>query len=103
MSEQEFDSGAMELMAYMLTSARGLVDEPATYGPFRLVDGASRLCELLIAKGHPDKAFLEGLKAKIDERKFVLMTDADAFVALVDETVIDVTRALMKKGLNQAG
>jgi len=96
MSTKEFDSGVIELMAYMLTSARGLMDEPATYGPFRLVDGVSRLCDLLIAQGHPKKAFLEELKAKIDERKFVLMTDVGAFVALMDETIIDVTRALMK-------
>ncbi len=97
MSEQAFDSGAMELLAYMLTSARGLVDEPATYGPFRLVDGVSRLCDLLIAKGHPEAVFLQNLKNKIDERKFVLMTDAEAFVALMDEIVIDITKALMKK------
>ena len=97
MSENEFDSGVVELLAYMLTSARGLMDEPAVYGPFRLVDGVSRLCDLLIARGHPDTAFLEELKTKIDERKFVLMTDVGAFVSLMDETIIDVTRMLMKK------
>ncbi len=97
MSEQAFDKGAMELLAYMLTSARGLVDEPASYGPFRLVDGVSRLCDLLIAKGHPESVFLKKLKDKIDDRKFVLMTDAGAFVSLMDETVIDITKALMKK------
>ncbi len=36
-----------ELIGYMLSSARGLVDEQNMYGPFRHVEGVSRLCSIL--------------------------------------------------------
>lgn len=98
MNKAPYEGAVVELAAYMLTSARGLVDEPASYGPFRLLDGASRLFEILIDSGHPQSAGLKALKDKIDERKFVLMTDEAAFVALLDETVLDVTRLLAKQG-----
>jgi len=35
------------------------------------------------------------LKEKIDEGKFSVMTDVDSFVALMDETVLDITHLLM--------
>jgi hypothetical protein len=35
------------LVGYLLTSARGLYDEPAGYGPFRLMDTAGRLLEIM--------------------------------------------------------
>jgi uncharacterized protein DUF6092 len=85
----------IELIAYMLTSARNLMDEPALYGPFRLMDGVSRLCDLLADTGHTDAEFLSTLKKKIDEGKFSVMTDVDSFVALMDETVLDITHLLM--------
>ena len=36
-----------ELISYMVVSARNLLDEPARYGPFRLVDATRRLIILL--------------------------------------------------------
>jgi hypothetical protein len=95
MEKNPFDAGTNELIAYMLTSARNLMDEPALYGPFRLLDGVSRLCELLIDAGHSDKAFLSELKEKIDNGKYAVMTDVDSFVALMDEVVLDITHLLM--------
>lgn len=95
MSGENYEEEMLDLVAYMLTSARGLLDEPAAYGPFRLLEGASRLCAVLIAEGHGKAAALSDLKEKIDERKFVLMTDEKAFTALLDETVLDITHVLM--------
>jgi len=37
----------IKLFAYMITSARGCVDEPKIYGPFRLVDSISKLYGIL--------------------------------------------------------
>jgi uncharacterized protein DUF6092 len=34
----------LELIAYLVTSARGLLDEPADYGPMRLINAAQRVC-----------------------------------------------------------
>ena len=95
MDKKAFDKSSIELLAFMLTSARNLMDEPALYGPFRLVDGVSRFCELLSDSGHADSKFLLELKEKIDEEKFSVMSDVDSFVALMDETVLDITHLLM--------
>jgi hypothetical protein len=88
-----------ELVGYMLTSARGLIDEPQLYGPFRLLDGVSRLCGFLEEDAGYDD-FFSSLKKKIDERKFLVMTDLDGFVKLLDEAVMDYTRKM--KGGNWA-
>lgn len=95
MEKTPFDQGTVELIAYLLTSARNLMDEPALYGPFRLLDGVSRLCDLLEISGHTDSDFLLNLKKKIDEGKYSVMTDVDSFVALMDEAVLDITHLLM--------
>lgn len=95
MERKPFDRDSIELIAYMLTSARNLTDEPALYGPFRLLEGVSRLCDLLLEAGHSDKAFLTGLKEKIDNGKFSVMTDVESFTTLMDEVVLDITRLLI--------
>lgn len=95
MDKNAFDKSSIELLAFMITSARNLMDEPALYGPFRLIDGASRFCELLSDSGHADSKSLLELKEKIDEGKFSVMSDVDSFVALMDETVLDITHLLM--------
>ena len=99
MENGKFDDEMLDLIAYMLTSARGLLDEPAAYGPFRLLEGASRLCGILIGEGHGRAEKLGALKDKIDERKFVLMTDEKAFASLLDETVLDITHVLMDENI----
>jgi hypothetical protein len=87
----------MDLMGFMITSARGLLDEPQLYGPFRLIDGASKLCAIMENKVKVDNDFLERLRSKIDEGKFSVMTDVDTFKSMLDEVVLDFTKKL--KGL----
>lgn len=95
MKDEQFEDEMLDLLAYMLTSARGLIDEPAVYGPFRLLEGVSRVCGILIETDHRKAEALRGLKSKIDERKFLLMTDEPAFIELLDEAVLDITHVLM--------
>jgi len=59
-SRPPLHQGLFRLLGYMLASARGLVDEPQLYGPFRLLDGASRLCGLLAASHDADEAAAAG-------------------------------------------
>ena len=94
MENKPMEKQLFDLIGYMLTSARGLVEEPKMYGPFRLIEGVSKLCEILLAEGGPFDEFYHPLKEKIDERKFSLITDEEAFIALLDETVLDFTRKI---------
>ncbi|MGC8974654.1 MAG: DUF6092 family protein [Thermoprotei archaeon] len=40
-----------KLLAFLITSARGRVDEPHLYGPLRLVDAASKLIDIMKLEG----------------------------------------------------
>jgi hypothetical protein len=97
MTSDTLSRGLFDLVGYMLTSARGLVDEPLLYGPFRLIDGVSRLCEILIQEDEECEAFYKDLKLKIDGRKYTVMSDTDSFINLMDELVFDFTRKLKER------
>lgn len=55
----KFQAGAWELIAFVIASARGLIDEPASYGPLRLIDTAVRFTSLLHECGLSQKAWDE--------------------------------------------
>lgn len=96
MSSESFYKQLFELTGYMLTSARGLIDEPGLYGPFRLIDGVSRLCEILKNEKSNYSDFFSSLKEKIDNGKYSVMSDKASFVKLLDELVLEYTRELKK-------
>ena len=84
----------MDLMGFMITSARGLLDEPQLYGPFRLIDGASKLCAIMENRVEANNELFTRIKDNIDEGKFNVMTDRDAFISMLDEVVLDFTKKL---------
>jgi hypothetical protein len=60
------------LAAYLLSSGRGLVDEPADYGVFRCTDGARRTLELLEQLGGAT-AELKDIRRELDKILFTPM------------------------------
>ena len=94
-SKEEIRSHWLELFCFMSSSARGLIGEPALYGPFRLVDSLEKIIIILENLGMSDE-FMEKEKAKIAEKKLVAITDREAFVKFLDEIVIDFTKELKK-------
>ncbi len=73
------DDRAFRLATFLVTAARDVVDEPAIYGPFRMVDAVDRLMA-----GVFDDEFLTAMKAELEVEKLKVMTDRDAFVAWLD-------------------
>jgi hypothetical protein len=88
------DRGLYELLGYLLTSARGLLEEPGEYGPLRLLEGASRLCGLMMENGSSYAAVLGELKSGIDAGKFSVISDAEAFARTLDRAVQEYARRL---------
>ena len=89
------DDYFLELVAFLATSARGCIDEPPLYGPFRLIDGLSRLIELpKYATCLKDDDFLRKIKAEIEEKKFSVMSDTEEFQNMLDSIVRQVTKQL---------
>lgn len=54
-SGDELRAALLELMVYLVTAARGNVDEGAGYGPLRLLEGAQRVARLLDDAGLADE------------------------------------------------
>lgn len=89
------DDYLLELVAFLATSARGCIDEPPLYGPFRLIDALSRLIELpKYATCLKDDDFLRKIKAEIEEKKFSVMSDTEEFQNMLDSIVRQVTKQL---------
>jgi hypothetical protein len=74
------------LVGYLLTSAYGLYDEPANYGPFRLVDAAGRLLSAMEAAGLSDP-FLMELRQGIEAQRFG-RSDDEALRAFLDQACV---------------
>ncbi|MEV5599207.1 DUF6092 family protein [Streptomyces sp. NPDC052496] len=61
----QLNEGLALLAGFLLSSARGLMDEPGFYGVFRCMDGARRTLELLEASGAHDPR-LAAVRAEIE-------------------------------------
>jgi hypothetical protein len=80
------------LVGFMLTSAHGLVDEPQSYGPARLLDAAGRVLDLMEQQGLIDDS-LRGIKAQIDDERFGPM-DEEGFPARLDQLALRWTESI---------
>jgi len=67
-SQIELKNELFHLAAFMITSARGLIDEPADYGVFRLLDSSGRLLAIMESSEMLDP-FLSELKSLVDEER----------------------------------
>jgi len=86
--DQLGSSDFFTLLAFLVTSARNCVEEPKLYGTFRLVDGASRLIEILERAGVADEFVLDTRK-KIEDNKYSVMSDKDEFIKFLDNLILD--------------
>lgn len=100
---ENVDRELYELLGYLLTSARGLLDEPGEYGPLRLLEGASRLCGLMEKGGSSYATVLTEQKTGIDAGKFSVLADPQAFTQTLDRAVRDYTRRLTGKPAERGG
>ncbi|NPV43411.1 MAG: hypothetical protein HPY70_05445 [Firmicutes bacterium] len=72
------------IIHFLISSARGCVDETPLYGPLRLLEAASRLLSIVAA--FSDR-HLE-LKKLIDENKYLVLTDEGQFLRELDKIIL---------------
>ncbi len=99
MNEEKLREDLSLLVCYLLTSAHGLYDEPASYGPFRLVDAAGRLLGIMEAAGLSD-AFLMELKEDIEAQRFG-RSDDEALRAFLDQACVRFAAQLKQQMADQ--
>ena len=96
------EEGLYEILAFLVSSAHILVNEPHLYGTFRLIDGASRLLGFALESGQlEDEEFLRRLKEDVDQRKFLLMTDEDTYFQLLEDSTRAMAREMKQKASAQ--
>ena len=83
--EQEF----FELICYMITSARNLIEENKLYGPLRLVDAVSRLVDVL-EKLDLKSPRLEMIQGRIEDGEDTVMESEEKFTAFLENLVMDL-------------
>jgi hypothetical protein len=95
MSLERLQFELLAFLSYLAVSARGCVDEPKEYGPFRLLDGMARLIEACQAAGVAGAGWAD-LRTFINARKLDVMDEGADFPALLDE-VVARTVALLER------
>lgn len=98
-SLQEF---LFKTLGFLASSAEGCLTEPKLYGPFRLIDTISRLCDLpRYSSDLKEDPFLKKIKEKIDEKKYLVMSDEQAFKEFVKKIVRDLVREYQSRKKNR--
>ena len=84
---------------YLVASARDCLEEPLIYGPFRMIEGVSRL----LTDYAPMDDFLAEMKVQIDQQKYNVMADRDAFGRWLDELLARFgAEAARRNGVEEA-
>lgn len=86
MNRIKLEERVFELVGYMVTSGRNLLNETPLYGPFRLVDAASRLISMLEEEGVGSDR-LQAMRTEIDAGKYSVMSDVEEFESFLDSLV----------------
>jgi hypothetical protein len=77
-----------ELASYLVTSARGLLDEPPEYGPFRLIQATHHVVKLLAEEGLSSE-ILDSVGRRIaDVESSAMGQDPDDLRVVLDELVL---------------
>ena len=83
------------LVGYLLTSAYGLYDEPAGYGPRRLMDAARQLLSIMEMAELSDP-FLVELRQALDEARFG-SSDDQALRGFLDQVCLQYAVELKRR------
>jgi len=89
-NDDAFKEQIFGLVCYMVTSACNLVNETKNYGPFRLIDAASRLINIL-SENQISSSKLEKIQAEIERGKYKVMEDKSQFSSFLNGLVLYIT------------
>lgn len=79
------ESEALELFAFLLSSARTQLDDPATYASMRLLTAAEELRDFIRERVSPDTQALLADTDEITTRAQIYMDDTEAYATDLDQ------------------
>ncbi len=86
-ARKQFEQKAFALVSFMVSSAHGLMRETKTYGPLRLLDGASRFIDIMKESGL-DSSRLLAMQEKIEKVRLNAMESEEQYAADLQELVM---------------
>ena len=87
MNSAKVESQIISLICYMITSARGLVDEPKIYGSSRLVEAAKHLINIAEECSIRHECLSE-VATRIEEHRLeTLLKGEEEFIGFMDDLV----------------
>lgn len=87
MENSEIRNDLIYLIAYLLNTARGLVEHPENGGPAWVTENVSRLIALMRKHGLSNKD-LDDLEKVIDSSKRVSTTNVPQFIQVLDLAIV---------------
>jgi len=94
----ESDEHVYNLAMFLLTSARGCMDEPPIYGPLRLIQALGRLASI---SRHAERIetdeFLLRAKRKIDRNQHRALQSEEEFTKFLDSLILEFTAELKRR------
>lgn len=93
LSETELQSGVLEILCYLLASARGVIYEPRLYAPYRLAEGARRLILLMDQAGVARPDWRE-IAEEIERNVMLAISDEERCKQILDGLVLKLTAQL---------
>ena len=92
---------AMQMIAFLTSSAEMSLQEPVHYGTLRLIDATSRLIGFMLENGAPDQnGFFGNLKDEIDIKKLWSMWDLPGYYQFLRETPAKVAVELVGRDIS---
>lgn len=90
-SRKLIENSHFKLLSFLVSSARGCIDEPALYGSLRLIDAAARLIDIMEEEGLVNNELIR-LRELIRENMDLVMHDEAGFIEFLDH----ISRELVK-------
>ena len=96
------EAEALELLALLISSARIQLEEPAHYGPLRLLTATERLCAMMLERSSAEsRAFLADAIERIPALH-MQMSDVENYTAGLDELCRSVAQRLVRQSQKTA-
>lgn len=95
-TENILEDKHFQLLAFLLTSARGCIDEPPIYGPLRLIDAADKLISMLMEKYRGESKEFQEIRKKIEKARNLVLTNEEEFTRTLDELVRSLSKIIKK-------
>lgn len=100
MNEDKKTVRVFEILTYLASSARGLLEEPREYGPLRCLDAMRRLIDVVLEIGLIEDEevakYLEGLKNKLSQGIVLLMYSAEEFRKFIINVNVELSEETTK-------